>query len=214
MEALDYSLFSAQMADSSTLTVLLKGHLWVEHVVTQALEVSLADSAHLNVERMSFAAKLDLALAAGALAPKLGPPLKRINRLRNDAAHDLTFKLTEEMMRGLVDSFSSSQLQDMWKEIDRNGHSLAMKLSNWIHVVVYAVAWQNILTDYERTNKQALEVYRLIKALGDRLGDSRTDDELRAAYGVPTPPDPREVWSDYTAESSVFMGAASETTSH
>lgn len=213
MKPLDYSLFSAHMNDPSTLSVLLKGHLWVEHVVTQAVEVSLADSTQLSVERMSFASKLDLALAAGALPPELGPPLKRINRLRNNAAHDLGFTLTEEMMRGLVDSLSSSQLKNMWRAIHQNGHGLALQLSHWVHAVVYAVAWQNMVTDYERTYKRELEVYRLIKALGERLGDPVSDEELRATYGVPAPPDPRAVWSDYKAKSSAFASVADELSS-
>jgi hypothetical protein len=192
---LDSHLFDEHMRDGSALTQLLKGHLWVEHCVNRAVEITVKEASRINIDRMSFSAKLDLAMALDALPAEFEPALRRLNKIRNDAAHDLRFALTEEMMASMVSSLGS-MTRPGWERIHTSTDSLSDQLRKWIHVIVFAAEWQNVQREYYKVNSRSLDAYELIKALEQGDGGEQTpDDELRARYGVPPLPTAADVWT-------------------
>lgn len=98
---LDTALFNEQMKDSSILAILLKGHLWTESCLNRALDISFKEPNAANLDRVPFSAKLDLALASGALTKDEVAPLRALNKLRNRLAHELDVGISEQNIRDL-----------------------------------------------------------------------------------------------------------------
>ena len=64
---LDESLFAEHMRNATLLEMVLKGHLWVESCLNRALEISLVAPNRAEIDRLPFAAKLNLCIATGAI---------------------------------------------------------------------------------------------------------------------------------------------------
>lgn len=192
---LDSHLFDDHMRDPSALTQLLKGHLWVEHCLNRAIEIAVNDASRISIDRMSFSAKVDLAMALDAFPTEFEGMLRRVNKVRNEAAHNLRFELTAETMGSLVASLRP-MTRAGWDRIHAGADDPSSQLRKWIHVVVFAAEWQNVQLEYYKINSQALSTYELIKALEKGDGGAQTpDDELRARYRVPPLPSASDVWT-------------------
>lgn len=81
--------FRALRDSRSTLEVVLKGHLFVEREIIRALEAELPSPEFLNLERMPFAAKVDLMAALNLLLSDTEPAFRAFNAARNRMAHSL-----------------------------------------------------------------------------------------------------------------------------
>ena len=72
--------------------VLLKGHLIIEQLITELLELSLREPNRLNSINPMFAKKLEIYLAIegnSIISSGLEIVLKELNALRNKLAHNL-----------------------------------------------------------------------------------------------------------------------------
>jgi hypothetical protein len=75
---------------------VLRGHLYFEHIIMQAITEALSEPSQLDLRRLSFPSKLDLALALGLLPPSYRGIAAMLNELRNKVAHRLDFEFTQE----------------------------------------------------------------------------------------------------------------------
>lgn len=195
---LDHGLFVEHMRDPNLLTMVLKGHLWVESCLNRALELSFEHPDRVEIDRLPFSAKVNLCLAASAIRKDDAPALRLLNKIRNRMAHDLHSSITDADVRALETSLAGA-LADVYAKVRKEGDA-PRRLYIWLYSVLMVTEYNNMVREYERVNAQTLHVYRLVSALQEKLGQPVVDAELRQEYGVPDPPNPRDAWSNYGAE--------------
>ena len=98
--------FLTDVQGEDPLAVIIRGHLYVESVLTQLIEEFLAEPSAIEVERLSFKTKVELALAVGAPIEELRTPLTELNRLRNKLAHDVGATITVQDEDRLFKTFT------------------------------------------------------------------------------------------------------------
>ncbi|MFY9573242.1 MAG: hypothetical protein WAV20_17730 [Blastocatellia bacterium] len=84
---------SQKMAKS----ILIAGHLWLEHVLVRSISAILPNHDALFKERsVNFHMLVSLCEAHGIIEPPLAVALRRINALRNKCAHRATYELLDD----------------------------------------------------------------------------------------------------------------------
>lgn len=83
--------------DEEEVGLVLKGHLFIEYVLNQIIRKQFQSSAEILKDPRSytFSVKLQMIYSTGYLPHYLFSNIRRINRLRNHLAHNLTLKLDE-----------------------------------------------------------------------------------------------------------------------
>jgi len=81
--------------------LVLKGHLFIEYVLNQIIRKQFKSSGTILKDPRSytFSVKLQMIYSTGYLPPYLFLNIRRINRLRNHLAHNLTLDLNESQFR-------------------------------------------------------------------------------------------------------------------
>jgi len=81
--------------------LVLKGHLFIEYVLNQIIRKQFKSSGTILKDPRSytFSVKLQMIYSMGYLPPYLFSNIRRINRLRNHLAHNLTLDLNESQFR-------------------------------------------------------------------------------------------------------------------
>ena len=85
----DTHLFD-DLSREDDLGLVVKGHLHLEHQITEFIQVFMATPARCDWARVGFAAKLEIALGLG-LPVHLRGPLEAVAKLRNVLAHNLQY---------------------------------------------------------------------------------------------------------------------------
>ncbi|MEA2887707.1 MAG: hypothetical protein QOD11_2067 [Bradyrhizobium sp.] len=87
-------LHGADMTNS-----FIRGHLYFEHILVEAITGALTNPFEIDLRRLSFPAKLDLALALGVLPLEFRRIGNVLNEMRNKVAHRLDFEFGDEHQR-------------------------------------------------------------------------------------------------------------------
>ena len=82
---------------------VIRSHLYVEAQIDSFLELVVVDSKFLDNLDLSYTKKIELACCLGFDAQFRGA-LKRIGKLRNDFAHDLSSTLTQQVVSDLFNA--------------------------------------------------------------------------------------------------------------
>lgn len=88
------------------LTLVLRGHQAVDSVLNCILQETLPEPHEVELSRLSFGLKVDLAIALQALRSDSRPLFMSVNRIRNHFAHDLAASFDEKHRLGLIQSLS------------------------------------------------------------------------------------------------------------
>lgn len=91
------------LAERDDLLTVIRGHLYVEHVLIEFMRVALQKPTSLTIDRVNFITKLEICAALGAVSEDQIPAIRVLNRLRNKAAHDLTHRVSERAKKELFD---------------------------------------------------------------------------------------------------------------
>jgi hypothetical protein len=91
------------------LTVTVRGHQCVETALTLLLLEALPAPHEIELSRLSFALKLDLALALNLIRCDSSPLFMALNRLRNRFAHDPGATFDAKAATDLANTFSTFQ---------------------------------------------------------------------------------------------------------
>ena len=94
--------FTALLAEDEVGSVI-RSHLYVEVQLSKFLELTVVESKFLNDLDLSYAKKVNLACCLG-FDPKFSGVLKRIGKLRNDFAHDLSSSLSKGVVADLFNA--------------------------------------------------------------------------------------------------------------
>ena len=90
---------------SNTLTVVVKGHLAIEALLGLAISEALPVPRRIEIERLGFALKVDLAVGLGLLPDDLRAPYAKINNVRNSFAHGTKTRFERREARELYNAW-------------------------------------------------------------------------------------------------------------
>lgn len=118
---------------------VIQAHLFYDHVLTIILEEALHKPEYVQIDRMTFVAKVDLCAALSLIEDYHRVFLRNVNKLRNCIAHNLSFKVTRIHARRLYELHPKEvrEAVDDW----RKGSSL-MFGTLFIFAVVLDIARQ------------------------------------------------------------------------
>ena len=88
------------------LAIVIRGHLYFESALNRLIEESLREPSEIDVERLTFRLKTELALALEAVPRDLKQPLLLVNSLRNRLAHDIDAEITAKDTNNLFNFFT------------------------------------------------------------------------------------------------------------
>jgi hypothetical protein len=99
----------ASIAKEDPLGAVIRGHLFVESKIMQLLSLSLHDSGAIDLSRVAFLTKLDLAVAMGVLTETDKRGYARLNALRNQVAHDFEAEIRPSDEKNLYNALNKEQ---------------------------------------------------------------------------------------------------------
>jgi hypothetical protein len=113
--ALPFPTLMAHLNAEDPLALVLRGHLYVEAALIKQIESAplnkkaLVNKKTLKGAKHNFPDKVKLAVALGKVDPPDDRGFIALNDLRNDFAHEVNMKLTEQNESKLYDTLSPSQ---------------------------------------------------------------------------------------------------------
>jgi hypothetical protein len=103
-------------------TMVIKSHQCIEELLLLAISEALATPHALELRRLSFSLKAELATALACVPLDSLPLLLKINKLRNSFAHDRRASFTAKQASELFGCLSRGQKQALGREISSYGH--------------------------------------------------------------------------------------------
>lgn len=104
--------------DTKELTYILKGHLFIERIIEALIRKNIKNPEVLFKQQLSFSLKLNLAISLGLITQKYVTPIKALNKLRNQYAHDGNYNVTVKELL---------QLKYHWEPIQKKAFETAVK---------------------------------------------------------------------------------------
>jgi hypothetical protein len=117
----DIPKWAEHLNANDPLAMVVRAHLYVESILNRRIERLLVKKGRLNVVKLKFEMKLNIAASFGAIPDEDYPALKKLNDFRNGFAHNLEKQLTEEDERDLYNCLSAHQRRIVNSILDRNG---------------------------------------------------------------------------------------------
>jgi hypothetical protein len=184
------------LAPDSSLEVMLRGHLWIESLINQLLEIAAVDSRALDLDRIGFQRKIDVAQAFGLVQRRDGHALRAMNRIRSRLAHDLAAGPTaedlfdlENKLAGTVAAAFQAVLQSA-KDKERTDSPL-VRLRYWFFCYAIYLDFLASKMKYDKENELKLLQVAAIRYAAKAYNHQQiSEDEARRQVGLPDPPDP------------------------
>lgn len=95
------SAYDLLIGDDSKMAVIT-GHLLLEAMLAELLDIQ----GQTGIGRMRFAKKVDEAIRLDILGEQLAAPIRSLNRLRNQVAHEIGFEVTHDQLFDLTREFA------------------------------------------------------------------------------------------------------------
>jgi hypothetical protein len=89
--------------------LVVRGHLFIESRLIRLIESKLTEPGQIDLTRINFLTKIELAVATGALPTNLQQCLVVLNQLRNKLAHDVHAKISSSDADRLFNSFPRAE---------------------------------------------------------------------------------------------------------
>jgi hypothetical protein len=118
------------------LGAVVRGHLYVESLVLSLIEEALPNPKAVDLVRLNFPLKIDLAVAMGLIHPDDKPAFMFLNRLRNRFAHNVKATVSLEDERAFLAAMSP-RLQHMIPERQTPQGELWNRLLLVLYVSLY-----------------------------------------------------------------------------
>jgi hypothetical protein len=98
------------VSDPNPFVSVIKGHMYIESLITSILEAALLKPSKLEIDRLAFVRKVNFCIAAGLIHADVGHVLKEFAKIRNRFAHQLWPKLTEKELQDFLNVLRQSKL--------------------------------------------------------------------------------------------------------
>jgi len=105
----DVPTFAQHLNAQDPVAVVVRAHLYVESALIRLIEAALVRREALDVTRLPFLTKVNLAVALGKIEPKDRDAYAALNRLRNRFAHDLRTQLADQDELDFYNTLSHKQ---------------------------------------------------------------------------------------------------------
>lgn len=181
--SIDFERPARDLADPNKLVILVKAHLWVERRLNSCLEANLENPNALALDRMSFHHKVNLAESLGILGGTWLAAVRRLNAVRNEAAHRLEWELSDADVHALVDAVAPGGFED----VDIPHFRLVLSLA---YLVGYVEA-QAAISRYVADNTEVLAANRYLRRYHEKQGHAVDSARALADQVAPVPPAPR-----------------------
>lgn len=138
----DYTKFDKDMRSGDIITIVLKAHLYLEHVLIQTLSDAFSNPEAIELRRMNFPAKLELCIALGLLPELWSKPVRTINEMRNTVAHRLEFQFDDSERLKLFNLLPDFLQEECLVNAGRKrGEETGLE---WWQIFVVIVVWLEI----------------------------------------------------------------------
>jgi len=97
------------LSTEDPLGVVIRGHLYVESRLIQLIEEALVDPGAIDLTRLNFPVKLDLAVALGLLSENDKRGYAALNALRNRVAHKADIEIVDTDERQVHKALTAEQ---------------------------------------------------------------------------------------------------------
>ena len=187
-------------APDSSFEVLLRGHLWTESLINQLLDIAAVDSGALDLDRIGFRQKVDIAQAFGLIQRRDGHALRTMNRLRNRLTRNLDAVPTDDdvldletKLGGSVRSAFDAVIQSASSKEPTD--SALVRLRYWFFCYAMYLDFLAAKRKYEEENElKLLQVAAIRYAAKNYNRQQVSEDEARRRVGLPDPPNPADSW--------------------
>lgn len=112
MEAKLTAIIKKWNQDVDAIGKILRSHLFVEHFVTECLKAFNPNLSNLQNARLTFMQKLSLVEGYSEETKELSVGIKRLNKVRNQLAHRLEAKVTDQDKKSLLSVNSFKHLRE------------------------------------------------------------------------------------------------------
>ncbi len=97
------------IGDPEPFVSIIKGHAYIEALLTSILTVAFFEPLELEIDRIPFSRKVNLCVAAGLIHGDVARVLKEFAKIRNSFAHQLWPAFTEKELRDFVNVLRQSE---------------------------------------------------------------------------------------------------------
>lgn len=179
-KSFDLKKLKRDLNKKDTISVFLRGHLYVEHVLVYFIKLALQKPNSIDLDRLSFLSKYELSVSLGLVSEDLSGWFAWINRCRNQVAHDIDF---EPDTRDIQDALNTlpKQLKDYvltekgefssGKDLKQTKKIKASKLSLGRMLAVMVVILDELAQGFEKQQTKKQESFDKLKAALDDLDE-------------------------------------------
>lgn len=175
-----FDSFVKDTRGENELQVIIRGHLYVENEIDNLLKLKLEKPQHLYDSNFMFYSKLKTALALGLIAEENKNAYIRLNKIRNNFAHNLNYELTENDFTDLYGVFNSTY-RERYKFITNSNpllseRTLLHKFKELIFILWFELKYA--VQTYE-LNKKRNYLTKQIELIETYMGEEKSGEAKR-----------------------------------
>ena len=141
--------FELDLRSGDSITMLIRAHLYLEHVLIQTLLDAFEHPNEMQLRNINFPAKLNLGIAMGIIGQEWRQPVTLVNQIRNKVAHRLDYQFTEVEKLEIFES-----LPDWAKKIvTSDAKTEDVNAMEWWHLLASVVAILDLLRQRVAVNR-------------------------------------------------------------
>jgi hypothetical protein len=163
MRKVPHKIPSSVVHHADPLIILVTAHLHLESLIIGFIDHALMKPKALDVARLSFPMKVDLAIALGSFPEHVKSAALTINRIRNRFAHEIDATIGAEDVRQLLEEtpFLKPTADDNWSTLPPGNQIgwIAALLQAYLFGIFEAVRNPGTFEDEGALHARALELY-------------------------------------------------------
>jgi hypothetical protein len=165
------------------LGAVVRGHLYVESLLITLIEEALLNPEAIDLARLNFPLKMDLAVALGLVNPDDAPAFLFLNRLRNRFAHNVEATVSSEDEKAFLAAMSP-RLQHMLPGREQPQGEVEGELWNRLLLVLY-VSLYHQLSEIKKAKAQTEKLLAEVQPIVARYEARRLQRHNQASKQVP-----------------------------
>jgi hypothetical protein len=169
-------------------------------LVNEILAVQIVDASAIDLDRMGFRQKIDIAQAFGFISQHDGHAFRELNRLRNKLAHNLWAEPSEPDVRNLVNTLEGAARAVFdavmsTPEVAKQSNDKFFHLRYWFFCYAMHLDYLCARKRYEKSNfTKIMQVAAVRIASKEYAGKEIAEEEARRQFDLADPPSPADSW--------------------